>query len=225
MAGIMPVLVLPLIGTLITGALMWVVVGAPLAAATDGLTHWLNGLSGANAILLGAIVGLMMAVDMGGPVNKAAYTFAVAGLSTGSDTALIILAAVMAAGMTPPLAMALASTARRRLFTEAEQANGRAAWLLGASFITEGAIPFAASDPLRVIPSLMVGSSVTGALSIAFGATLQAPHGGVFVLPLVGNAAGYLIAIVAGTLVSAALVTALKSVRRGDATGSRSAGS
>ncbi len=220
MAGIMPVLVLPIVGTVITGALMWVVVGAPLAAATNGLTTWLTGLSGAHAVLLGAIVGLMMAVDMGGPVNKAAYTFAVAGLSTGSDTALIILAAVMAAGMTPPLAMALASSVRRRLFTEAERANGRAAWLLGASFITEGAIPFAASDPLRVIPSLMVGSSVTGALSIAFGATLQAPHGGAFVLPLVGNAVGYLIAIVAGTLVSAALVIALKSVRRGFASGS-----
>ncbi|RZT88885.1 PTS system D-fructose-specific IIB component (F1P-forming) (Frc family) /PTS system D-fructose-specific IIC component (F1P-forming) (Frc family) [Pseudonocardia sediminis] len=214
LAGIMPVLVLPLIGTAVVGAVMFVVVGQPLAAATTGLTSWLNGLSGTNAVLLGALLGLMMAFDMGGPVNKAAYAFAVAGLSTESDTALLIMAAVMAAGMTPPLAMALATTVRKRLFTEVEQENGRAAWLLGASFITEGAIPFAAADPLRVIPSLMVGSAVTGSLSMAFGSTLRAPHGGIFVVPLIGNPFAYLFAIVAGTLVSAALVIALKSVGR-----------
>ena len=213
-AGIMPVLVLPLVGTLVVGIVMFVVVGAPLAAVTTGLTDWLNSLSGANALLLGAIVGLMMAFDMGGPVNKAAYTFAVAGLSTGSETALIIMAAVMAAGMTPPLAMALATTVRKRLFSPIEQENGRAAWLLGASFITEGAIPFAAADPLRVIPSLMAGSAVTGVLSIGFGSTLRAPHGGIFVVPLIGNPWAYLVAIAAGTLVSAAMVIALKSARR-----------
>ncbi|OLL74747.1 PTS system protein [Pseudonocardia sp. Ae168_Ps1] len=212
LAGIMPVLVLPLIGTAVVGAIMFLVVGQPLAAATTGLTGWLNGLSGTNAVLLGALLGLMMAFDMGGPVNKAAYAFAVAGLSTGSETALLIMAAVMAAGMTPPLA--LASTVRKNLFTRAEQENGRAAWLLGASFITEGAIPFAAGDPLRVIPSLMAGSAVTGALSMAFGSTLRAPHGGIFVVPLIGNPFAYLLAIVAGTLVSAALVVALKSARR-----------
>jgi PTS system fructose-specific IIC component len=216
-AGTMPALVLPLVGTLVTGAVMWVVVGAPLAAATSGLTSWLNGLSGGNAVALGAVVGLMMAVDMGGPVNKAAYAFAVAGLSTGADTAPVLMAAVMAAGMTPPLAVALASTLRPRLFTGSERENGRAAWLLGASFITEGAIPFAAADPLRVIPSLMAGSSVAAALSIALGSSLHAPHGGVFVIGLIGGPVGHLVAVVAGTAVSAALVVALKSVRRGDA--------
>jgi PTS system fructose-specific IIC component len=120
----------------------------------------------------------------------------------------------MAAGMTPPLAMALATTVRKRLFSEVERENGRAAWLLGISFITEGAIPFAAGDPLRVIPSLMVGSAVTGSLSMAFGCTLRAPHGGIFVLPLIGNPFGYLIAIIAGTVVSAALVIALKTLGR-----------
>ncbi|GAA4699602.1 fructose-specific PTS transporter subunit EIIC [Pseudonocardia yuanmonensis] len=221
-AGIMPVLVLPLVGTAIIGGIMFVVIGQPLAAVTTGLTNWLNGLSGSNAILLGALLGLMMAFDMGGPVNKAAYAFAVAGLSTNSQTALLIMASVMAAGMTPPLAMALATTVRKKLFTEAERENGRAAWLLGASFITEGAIPFAAADPLRVIPSLMAGSAVTGALSMAFGSTLRAPHGGIFVVPLIGNPFGYLVAIVAGTLVSAALVIVLKSVgqRKAATTGS-----
>jgi PTS system fructose-specific IIC component len=211
-AGIMPVLVLPLLGTAIIGTVMFVVIGQPLAAITTGLTNWLNGLSGSNAILLGALLGLMMAFDMGGPVNKAAYAFAVAGLSTNSQTALLIMASVMAAGMTPPLAMALATTVRKKLFSEAERENGRAAWLLGASFITEGAIPFAAADPLRVIPSLMAGSAVTGALSMAFGSTLRAPHGGIFVVPLIGNPFGYLVAIIAGTLVSAAIVIVLKSV-------------
>ncbi|GAA1868731.1 fructose-specific PTS transporter subunit EIIC [Pseudonocardia alni subsp. carboxydivorans] len=214
LAGIMPVLVLPLIGTAVVGFIMFVLVGTPLAAATTGLTNWLNGLSGTNAILLGALLGLMMAFDMGGPVNKAAYAFAVAGLSTGSETALMIMAAVMAAGMTPPLALALATAVRKNLFTKAEQENGRAAWLLGASFITEGAIPFAAADPLRVIPSLMAGSAVAGSLSMAFGATLRAPHGGIFVVPLIGNPFAYLLAIIAGTLVSAALVVGLKSARR-----------
>jgi PTS system fructose-specific IIC component len=151
---------------------------------------------------------------MGGPVNKAAYTFAIAGLASGSEAGLLIMAAVMAAGMTPPLAMALATVVRKNLFTEVERENGRAAWLLGASFITEGAIPFAAADPLRVIPSLMAGSAVTGVLSIAFGSTLRAPHGGIFVLPLISNPFGYLIAIVAGTLVSTALVIGLKNARR-----------
>lgn len=213
MRGIMPVVVYPLLGSIVVGVLMYVVVGKPMAAATSGLTNWLNSLSGASALLLGALLGLMMAFDMGGPVNKAAYTFAVGGLTTGATGSLQIMAAVMAAGMVPPLALALASTVRKKLFTEAERENGRAAWLLGASFITEGAIPFAAGDPFRVIPSIMLGSAVTGSLSMAFGATLRAPHGGIFVLPLIGSPLLFLVALIAGTAVAAGSVIALKQVR------------
>ncbi|QUQ64426.1 PTS fructose transporter subunit IIC [Kutzneria sp. CA-103260] len=211
--GIMPVVVYPLLGSIVVGVLMYVVVGKPMAAATDGLTHWLNSLSGVSAVLLGALLGLMMAFDMGGPVNKAAYTFAVGGLTTGATGSLQIMAAVMGAGMVPPLALALASTVRRKLFTEAERENGRAAWLLGASFITEGAIPFAAADPFRVIPSMMLGSAVTGSLSMAFGATLRAPHGGIFVLPLIGRPLLFTLALLIGTAVSAAAVILLKQLR------------
>ena len=214
LAGIMPVLVIPLISTAVVGLLMYVVIGRPIALITEGLTSWLNGLSGANAILLGLLLGLMMCFDMGGPVNKAAYTFAVAGLSTGSAGALTIMAAVMAAGMVPPLAMALATVVRKSLFSEVERENGRAAWLLGASFISEGAIPFAAADPFRVIPSIMVGGAVTGSLAMLFGATLRAPHGGVFVVPLMGNPLGFLVAVVAGTIVAMVLVVALKTFAR-----------
>jgi PTS system fructose-specific IIC component len=213
MRGIMPVVVYPLLGSIVVGVLMYVVVGKPIAAATTGLTNWLNSLSGVSALLLGALLGLMMAFDMGGPVNKAAYAFAVGGLTTGATASLQIMAAVMAAGMVPPLALALASTVRKKLFTEAERENGRAAWLLGASFITEGAIPFAAADPFRVIPSIMLGSAVTGSLSMAFGTTLRAPHGGIFVLPLIGNPLLFLVALIAGTLVAAGSVIALKQVR------------
>jgi PTS system fructose-specific IIC component len=212
--GVMPVVVIPLISTLIVGVIMFVVLAKPIAALTEALTEWLNGLSGANAVLLGVLLGLMMAFDMGGPVNKVAYAFAVAGLSTGTEASLEIMAAVMAAGMVPPLALALASTVRKRLFTEPEQESGRAAWLLGASFITEGAIPFAAGDPLRVIPSIMTGSAVAGGLSMLFGCTLRAPHGGIFVVPLIGNPFLYLLAIAAGTVVACAMVIALKSTKR-----------
>ena len=214
LAGIMPVVVLPLVGTLITGVLMYVVVGQPIAAAMSGLNAWLTSLTGVNAILLGALLGAMVAFDMGGPVNKTAYTFAVTGLSTGTEASLQIMAAVMAAGMVPPLALAVATTVRRKLFTTAERENGRTAWLLGASFITEGAIPFAASDPLRVIPSIMAGGAVSGALSMAFGATLRAPHGGLFVLPLAGNPVLYLVSILVGVAVSALIVVAAKQVGR-----------
>jgi PTS system fructose-specific IIC component len=155
-----------------------------------------------------------MAFDMGGPINKTAYAFAVAGLSTGTEASLQIMAAVMAAGMSPPLGMALATVIRKKLFTHIEQENGKAAWVLGASFITEGAIPFAAGDPLRVIPSLMAGSAVTGALSMAFGCTSRAPHGGIFVVPLIGNPLLYLVAILVGTVVTAVMVIALKGLRR-----------
>ncbi|WP_432024626.1 PTS fructose transporter subunit IIABC [Streptomyces parvus] len=212
--GIMPVLVIPLIASAVVGFLMFIVVGKPIASLQNALTDWLNGLSGSNAVILGVVLGLMMCFDMGGPLNKVAYAFAVGGLADPTDGSLKVMAAVMAAGMVPPLAMALATTARRKLFTKTERENGRAAWVLGASFITEGAIPFAAADPLRVIPSVMAGGAVTGALSMAFGATLRAPHGGVFVVPLIGEPFLYLLAIAAGTLVAAALVVLLKGARR-----------
>ncbi|CAM5646984.1 PTS lactose transporter subunit IIC [Streptomyces badius] len=208
--GIMPVLVIPLIASAVVGFLMFIVVGKPIASLQNALTDWLNGLSGSNAVILGVVLGLMMCFDMGGPLNKVAYAFAVGGLADPTDGSLKVMAAVMAAGMVPPLAMALATTVRRKLFTKTERENGRAAWVLGASFITEGAIPFAAADPLRVIPSVMAGGAVTGALSMAFGATLRAPHGGVFVVPLIGQPLLYLLAIAAGTLVATALVVLLK---------------
>ncbi|MEU6957012.1 fructose-specific PTS transporter subunit EIIC [Streptomyces sp. NPDC045714] len=211
--GIMPVLVIPLIASAVVGFLMFIVVGKPIASLQNALTDWLNGLSGSNAVILGVVLGLMMCFDMGGPLNKVAYAFAVGGLADPTDGSLKVMAAVMAAGMVPPLAMALATTVRKRLFTKTERENGRAAWVLGASFITEGAIPFAAADPLRVIPSVMAGGAVTGALSMAFGATLRAPHGGVFVVPLIGEPFLYLLAIAAGTLVATALVLLLKGAR------------
>jgi fructose PTS system EIIBC or EIIC component len=209
-AGIRPVLVLPLLGTLVTGAVMLLAVGPPLAALGSALDAGLDDLSRSGVVLLGAGLGLMMAADLGGPLNKTAFTFAVAGLSTGSPAASTIMAAVLAAGMTPPLAMALASTVGSRRFTPAERQHGRAAWLLGATYVTEGAIPFAAADPLRVIPSLMAGSATAGALSVALSASTATPHGGMFVLPLVGHPLGLVVAIAAGVLVSAAAVLALK---------------
>ncbi|MEV4915915.1 fructose-specific PTS transporter subunit EIIC [Streptomyces tirandamycinicus] len=212
--GIMPVVVIPLISSAVVGFLMFLVIGKPLASLQQALTDWLNGLSGANAVILGAVLGLMMCFDLGGPLNKVAYTFAVGGLASPTEGSLKVMAAVMAAGMVPPLAMALATTVRGRLFSKAERENGKAAWVLGASFITEGAIPFAAADPLRVIPSVMAGGAVTGALSMAFECTLRAPHGGIFVVPLIGNAFLYLLAIAAGTVISAALVILLKGLRR-----------
>ncbi|MEU7150644.1 fructose-specific PTS transporter subunit EIIC [Streptomyces sp. NPDC045456] len=215
--GIMPVVVIPLISSAVVGFLMFLVVGKPVAALQKALTDWLSGLSGANAVILGVILGLMMTCDLGGPLNKVAYAFAVGGLAHPNDGSLKVMAAAMAAGMVPPLAMALATTVRGRLFTRAERENGKAAWVLGASFITEGAIPFAAADPLRVIPSAMAGGAVTGALSMAFGCTLRAPHGGVFVVPLIGQPLLYLVAVLAGTAVTTALVVLLKGLRKPDA--------
>ncbi|MEV0000433.1 fructose-specific PTS transporter subunit EIIC [Streptomyces sp. NPDC050848] len=212
--GIMPVVVIPLLASIVVGFLMFLVIGKPIASLQNALTDWLSSLSGANAIILGVILGLMMCFDLGGPVNKVAYAFAVGGLANPNEGSLKVMAAVMAAGMVPPLAMALATTVRGKLFTKTERENGKAAWVLGASFISEGAIPFAAADPLRVIPAAMAGGAVTGALSMAFECTLRAPHGGIFVVPLIGNPLLYLIAIVAGTLVSAALVILLKGARK-----------
>jgi fructose PTS system EIIBC or EIIC component len=210
-AGIMPVVVIPLISTAVTGVIMIVAVGRPVAEATTAMTSWLHGLSGTNAAVLGLILGAMMAFDLGGPVNKVAYTFALASLASGNTE---IMAAVMAAGMTPPIACALATVVRKGLFTPAERTAGEAAWLLGLSFITEGAIPFAAGDPLRVIPSLMAGSAATGALSMTFGATSLAPHGGIWVIGLIGKPVLWLAAITAGIAVSATCLIALKSLRR-----------
>ena len=216
--GLMPVLVIPLLATLVSGFVMVVLLGRPLSRLMDGLSDGLTSMSDNSglAVLLGAILGLMMAFDMGGPLNKVAYAFATAGLgtaaaATGDAPELKVMAAVMLAGMVPPLALALATVLRPGLFSVPERENGKAAWLMGASFITEGAIPFAAADPLRVIPSIMAGSAVTGALAMTLDVTLRAPHGGIFVLFAVGNIVGFLISLIAGTLVATAAVVALKS--------------
>ena len=159
------------------------------------------------------LLGAMMAFDMGGPVNKVAYFFGIAALNAGNFQ---IMAAVMAAGMTPPLGLALATVLRPRLYNQEEREAGEAAWIMGASFITEGAIPFAAADPLRVIPSLMVGSAATAALSFAFNATLRAPHGGIWVIGLIGHWPLYIAAIAVGTVITAVMVNSLKSLRRAE---------
>ena len=214
--GVMPVVVIPLLSTLITAGLFITVLGRPITAVMDALNDWLTGLSGASAVILGIIVGAMMGFDLGGPVNKVAYTFGTTGLAaagTATDAPqLRIMAAVMAAGMVAPLAMALATTVRPTLFTDPERENGKAAWLLGASFISEGAIPFAAADPIRVMASSVAGSAVTGALVMLFGSTLRAPHGGIWVLPLIGNPLLFLLAIAIGVVVMTALVVVLKQV-------------
>jgi fructose PTS system EIIBC or EIIC component len=212
--GLMPVMIIPLAASIVAAGLMFLFLGRPLAAATNGLSSWLNGLTGSSAIILGVILGLMMCFDLGGPVNKAAYAFATAGLSVTNAGSLQVMAAVMAAGMVPPLAMALATAVRPQLFSAAEKENGKAAWLLGASFISEGAIPFAAADPLRIIPASMVGGAVTGALIMALGVQLSAPHGGVFVFFAMNNFLLFAAALVVGFVVSAALVIVLKSTAK-----------
>jgi len=208
--GLMPVVIIPLFASLVVGLLMFMLLGRPLAAITSGLTSWLGGMSGSSVIILGVVLGLMMCFDLGGPVNKAAYAFATAGLNVADPASLRIMAAVMAAGMVPPLAMALATVVRPALFSEPERENGRAAWLLGASFISEGAIPFAAADPLRVIPSMMFGGAITGALIMAFDVTLKAPHGGIFVFFAIGHLLWFLVALAVGTAAGALAVIAAK---------------
>ena len=208
--GIKPVLILPVLGSLIVGLLMLFVIGPPVSAALDWLTATLTGMQDTAAGLLGIVLGLMMAFDMGGPVNKAAYAFSV-GLIDSQVYAP--MAAVMAAGITPPLGLALATLLFKNRFSHDEREAGKAAWVLGASFITEGAIPFAAKDPFRVIPSIMVGSAVAGALSMVFGCELRVPHGGVFVLPIpnaVTNLGLYIVAILIGTVVTAGMLFLLK---------------
>lgn len=211
--GLMPVVIIPLLGSIIASGAMLLFLGAPIAALSDGLNSWLTGMTGTSAIVLGIILGLMMCFDLGGPVNKVAYAFAVAGLGAGSIASQApweIMATVMAAGMVPPLAMALATVLDKKRFSLAERENGKAAWLLGASFITEGAIPFAAADPLRVIPASMLGGALTGALTMAFHVTSQAPHGGIFVFFAIGNVVMFVVSILAGTIVAGFAVVALK---------------
>ena len=222
MRGLMPVLVIPLGATLVAGFVLVVLLGRPLALLMTNLSDGLTDLSNDSglAVVLGVVLGLMMAFDMGGPLNKVAYAFATTGLgaaATATDAPeLKVMAAVMLAGMVPPIALALATVVRPGLFNVAERENGKAAWLMGASFITEGAIPFAAADPLRVIPSIMAGSAVTGALAMSLDVQLRAPHGGIFVLFAVDNILGVLIALVAGVVVSAACVIGLKTLAHAD---------
>ncbi|MFT0846200.1 fructose-specific PTS transporter subunit EIIC [Actinomycetaceae bacterium L2_0104] len=212
LAGLMPVVIIPLVTTLIVGGVMLVLLGRPVAALMEALQSGLESLadSGSGIILLGVILGLMMCFDMGGPVNKAAYLFATAGLAQGTEASWQVMAAVMGAGMVPPLAMALSTTIRPKLYTNAERENGTTAWLLGAAFISEGAIPFAAADPLRVIPSIMVGGATTGALIMALGAGSHAPHGGLFVFFAIDNFIFFVLAVVVGAVVAGLLVTLLK---------------
>ena len=212
--GLMPVLILPLLSSIIVGLVIIFVLGTPFTALNNFMTRWLESLSGANSILLGMILGGMMAVDMAGPIGKAAYFFGVASLTNlAPGQTSIVMAAVMAAGMVPPLGLALASLVAKDKFTLEEREAGKTAWVLGLSFITEGAIPFAAADPLRVLPSVVLGSAVAGGLSMAFKCGLAVPHGGIFVLPIPGavtNLLGYIIAIAGGMIVSAISVIILK---------------
>jgi len=201
--GIKPVLLYPVFGMLITGLLMIMVINEPLTLLNQGLTNWLQSLSGSNAILLGILLAGMMAVDMGGPLNKAAFTFGIAAIEAQSFGPH---AAVMAGGMVPPLGIALATTFFKHKFTELERKSGFTNYFMGASFITEGAIPFAAADPIRVIVSSVIGAATAGGLSMAFNITLPAPHGGIFVIPLVNHPFLYLLAIVIGSLITAMLL-------------------
>lgn len=219
--GLMPVVIIPLLASIFASGLMVLVLGGPIAQLSTALRDFLGGLTGTAAIALGLILGTMMAFDLGGPVNKVAYGFAVAGLAEGSPDnpgPWMVMAAVMAAGMVPPLGMAIATTLDKRLFTAAERENGKAAWLLGASFISEGAIPFAAADPLRVIPASILGAATTGAISMAAGVTSQAPHGGIFVFFAIGNIGMFILSIVIGAIITGLAVIALKRwVRRAPA--------
>ena len=205
--GIKPVLIYPLFGMLLIGLAMIFAIEPVVGALNTGLNNFLGSLSGVNSILLGAILGGMMAIDMGGPFNKAAYVFGVASIAAGNYN---IMAAVMIGGMVPPCAIALATILFKNKFTEAERKSGPTNFIMGLSFITEGAIPFAAADPIHVLPACIAGSAVAGALSMAFNCTLMAPHGGIFVFPVVGNAVMYVVALVIGTVVGAVLLGLLK---------------
>ena len=204
--GIKPVLLYPVIGIFLA-AVVTTFINPYMGMINDGLTHFLNGMGGTSRVMLGMILGGMMSIDMGGPFNKAAYVFGTAQLAEGNFE---VMAAVMAGGMVPPLAIALCTTFFKKKFTEKERQSGVVNYVMGLSFITEGAIPFAAQDPLRVIPSCLIGSAIAGGLSMAFGCTLRAPHGGLFVLPTIGNPVMYLVAVVTGAVVSCVILGVLK---------------
>ena len=212
LGSMMPVVITPLVTSLIAGAVMYLLLGAPLAWVMSALQGWLTSMSGTSSLVLGLILGAMMASDLGGPINKAAYLFATTGLSNGGAVNQEIMAAVIISGMVPPLAMALATTLRPKLFTEPERENGKAAWLLGASFISEGAIPFASADPLRVIFSSVVGGALAGAISMSAHVASPAPHGGIWIVLLSNNVLMFLAAVAAGTLLSALVYLVLKSI-------------
>ena len=212
LGSMMPVVITPLVTSLIAGAVMYLLLGAPLAWVMSALQGWLTSMSGTSSLVLGLILGAMMASDLGGPINKAAYLFATTGLSNGGAVNQEIMAAVIISGMVPPLAMALSTTLRPKLFTEPERENGKAAWLLGASFISEGAIPFASADPLRVISSSVVGGALAGAISMSAHVASPAPHGGIWIVLLSNNVLMFLVAVAAGTLLSALVYLVLKSI-------------
>ena len=212
LGSMMPVVITPLITSLIAGAVMYLLLGAPLAWIMSVLQGWLMSMSGTSSLVLGLILGVMMASDLGGPINKAAYLFAIGGLERGGAVNQEIMAAVIISGMVPPLAMALATTLRPKLFTEPERENGKTAWLLGASFISEGAIPFASADPLRVISSSVVGGALAGAISMSAHVASPAPHGGIWIVLLSNNVLMFLVAVAAGTLLSALVYLVLKSI-------------
>ena len=205
--GMKPVLLYPLLGIFLVGVIMQFVVEPPIGALNTAINNGLNGLNGASAVVLGVLLGGMMSVDMGGPVNKAAYVFGTASIAAGNYN---IMAAVMIGGMVPPLAIALATILFKNKFTAEERKAGPTNFIMGLSFITEGAIPFAASDPLHVLPACVVGSAVAGGLSMAFGCTLMAPHGGIFVVPTIGNPLMYLVALVIGSFIACGLLGLLK---------------
>ena len=204
---IAPVLIYPLIGILIMGLLMSFIVEPVMGGINTALNNGLTSMGGTSKVILGLILGGMMAIDMGGPFNKAAYVFGTAAIAAGNYD---IMAAVMIGGMTPPCAIALATLLFKKKFTKEERESGPTNFIMGLAFITEGAIPYAASDPIHVLPSCVIGSGVAGALSMLFGCTLMAPHGGIFVFPVVGNALMYVVALVAGTAVSTILLGILK---------------
>ena len=205
--GIKTVLLYPLFGVFIIGVVMTYVVEPPIGALNTLLNNGLSSMNGASSIVLGLILGAMMAADLGGPINKAAYVFGTASIAAGNYN---IMAAVMIGGMVPPCAIALATLLFKKKFTAEERKSGPTNFIMGLSFISEGAIPFAASDPLHVLPALIVGSGAAGAISMAFNCTLMAPHGGIFVFPVVGNTMMYVVSLVVGTIISAVLLGILK---------------
>ena len=204
----LPIFIIPLVGTFITGMAVYYIIGDPVAGLMKWLSAWLGNMQGASFIILGTILGCMIAVDMGGPLNKTAFFFAVALISTNPQ----LMAAVAAADCTPPLGLALATFLFKGIFNDVEREAGKPAVIMGVMGITEGAIPFAAADPVRVIPAIMTGSAVAAVLSLWFGATNAAPWGGLIVLPVVGNHVGYIVSVIAGTVTTALMVKVLKTV-------------